>query len=156
MLLKKNINAAQNILSKIGGISSLLLLSVKSSPGKAQQQALLPAKANIEDNLPKYIVYAMFYSHKFISKNPTLFNNDEKDVSEIKHVNNVIGLLYTHLQLKFKSTLQSVSGFKPSIIQHMITTKPQSLSNIKNLVKPTHIISVIPMVVVSEVNIIYY
>jgi hypothetical protein len=38
-------------------------------------------------------------------------------------MNNVIGLLYTYLQLKFKSILQSVSGFKPVIMQNMITTK---------------------------------
>ncbi len=91
----------------------------------------------------------MFYSHEFIGKNPTLFDNDEKDINKTKHVNNVIGLLYAHLQLKFKSTLQSVNGFKPSIMQHMITTKPQSLSDIKNLEKPMHIISVILTVVVS-------
>jgi hypothetical protein len=45
--------------------------------------------------------------------------------------------------------MQSVSGFKLSIMQHMITTKPQSLSDMKNLEKPTHIISVILIVVVS-------
>jgi hypothetical protein len=35
MLLKKNINAAQNIFSKTGEMSSLLLSPVKSSPKKA-------------------------------------------------------------------------------------------------------------------------
>jgi hypothetical protein len=149
MLLKKNINAAQNILNKTGGMSSLLSSPVKNLSGKAQQQALSLVKVNIEDSLSKYIAYAMFYSHKFIGKNPTLFDNDEKDVSETEHVNNIIGLLHAYLQLKFKSTLHSVNGFKPSIIQHIITTKPQLLFDIKNLEKLTHIISVIPTVVVS-------
>jgi hypothetical protein len=91
----------------------------------------------------------MFFSHGFIDKNPTLFKDDKKDVSNTKHMNNVIGLLHAHLQLKFKSTLQSVNGFKPAIMQNMITTKLQSLSDIKNSKKPTHIILIIPMVVVS-------
>jgi hypothetical protein len=105
-------------------MSSLLLSLVKSSPRKAQQQALSSAKVNIKDNLHKYIAYDMFFSHKFIGKNLTLFKDDEKDVNNTEHMNNVISLLYTHLQLKFKSILQSVSGFKLVIMQNMITTKP--------------------------------
>ncbi len=72
----------------------------------------------------KYVAYAMFFPHEFIGKNPTLFEDDKKDVSDTEHMNNVIGLLHAYLQLKFKNTLQSVSGFKPAIMQNMITTKP--------------------------------
>jgi hypothetical protein len=70
--------------------------------------------------LPKYIIYALFFFYKFINKNLILFEDNKKDISNIKHINNVIGLLYAHLQLKFKSILQNVSEFKSAIMQNII------------------------------------